>query len=125
MGRRPMAKTIALRDQIISVLRAEHPMPISTNDVLIKVANEGRNCNSVRTTDGTCHDWTGRWALRDGCPAWCWHSRVYPQLRALTALGLIEQVPMPEMLHAYWRYVETDDDAAMNATLAALEGVSE
>lgn len=130
MSRTPTARTVAIRDQILSILRAEHPLPITTNDILVKLANAGENCNSPRGrrrdvvakgAGATCHDWSGRWAGRDGCPAWCWYQPVYPQLVALMRLGLVERIRRDDHRSAFWRYVENDTDEQFNAIVDQME----
>jgi hypothetical protein len=115
MPRTASPRTVAIRDQLLAILRAEYPMPLSTNDILLKMANGGQNCDSYLSTDGRC-------ARPERCRAWCWYSRVYPQLVALINLKLVERIRPPEMRAAYWRYVPDDqDDGHFNAIINAME----
>lgn len=113
------ARTVAVRDTILAVLRSEWPLPISTGDVLLGMAGTGGGCNRPLQTDGQCQLLSG-----SSCRAWCWYSPVYAQLRALSRLGLVEQVRRPDMRSAYWRYVPDDQsDTYFNNVIDGLEDV--
>jgi hypothetical protein len=121
MARTPCARTVALRDQIVAILRAEHPLPIATMEILKRMANEGRNCGTdYNNPDLTCV--SNHWPPAE-CAGWCWHARVYSQLRAMVRLELVEHLSVPDMRCVYWRYVPTADDTAANALLDSLEDV--
>jgi hypothetical protein len=137
MSRTPSARTVAIRDQLLAIMRAaEHPL--STPQIHVRIATGGRNCN---TPNGQCRN-TGR------CPGRCWCTSgpqgppVYPQLCTLERLGLVARVHYanPDSItHAIpqgrlrqhlagadsravdWRYVDTAADTAVNALLDALE----
>lgn len=114
MSRTVTARTVAVRDKILAILRSEWPLPITTGAVLLGMAGARGSCNRPLRTDGECQ-------LRSGssCRAWCWYGPVYAQLRALSRLGLVEQIQQPDMRSAYWRYVPDDQsDAYFNAVLA-------
>lgn len=113
MSRTATARTVALRDQLRAILRAESPLPLSTNEVLLRIANGGKNCNSTFTDEHRCP--------REACSAWCWQSPVYPQLVALMRLGLVERIRPEGMRRAYWRYVgDHQADASFNAVIERL-----
>ena len=139
MSRRPATPTVAVRDQILAILRGADD-PLSTPQILIRMGNGGRNCNGPRP--GSCRS-------PGDCPAWCWSTPgphgppVYPQLRALERLGLVARAhyPNPDSIAkavaagnlnhhivdadprwVYWRYVDTDTDEVFNEVLRALEG---
>jgi len=121
MARTPTARTLAVRGQLLVILRAEHPLPISTSDVLLRMANDHRNC--TRRLDGFGNPTRGLCPYRppEKCRAWCWYDPVYPQLCALMRLGLVERIRRDGMRCVYWRYVETETDEAFNAIVDALE----
>ena len=94
MGR-PCARTVAIRDQILAVLRAEWPLPISTRRV----------CELLGANR---YDETGR--------------RVYPQLCALGRMGLVERIRLgAECRDVFWRFGGDPSDADLNAAVDALE----
>jgi hypothetical protein len=121
MGRTPSPRTIAIRDRILAILRANDPLPMSTPEVLRAMANRGTSCDSHLSTDGHCPP--RRWAPYDpqNCQGWCWHGAVYPQLRILAHLGLVEHIKVPGHLCVYWRYIDQESDAYFNAAIAAME----
>lgn len=87
----PMARTIAIREQLVTVL-ASAERPLTTGEIMIGLAEEGRRCDSSRTVQGGCaHGWADRYGST--CSGGCWHPRAYPQLRALERLGVISHVP--------------------------------
>lgn len=87
----PMPRTISLREQLVTVL-AGAERPLSTGEIMIGLAEEGQRCDSSRTVQGGCaHGWANRYGST--CSGGCWHSRAYPQLRALERLGVISHVP--------------------------------
>jgi hypothetical protein len=96
---RPSPRTVALRNQILKVLRtAEHPLP--TPEIFVRIADEGRNCNGLKGP--TCPDWNGRFGgVYNHCPAWCWETpgplgpQIRPQMVALERLKLVERVDYP------------------------------
>jgi hypothetical protein len=92
---RPGPRTVALRDQILAALRTEWPLPISTRRV----------CELLGAHR---YDETGY--------------RVYPQLRALARLGLVECVRLDrsEFRDVFWRSAEPTD-AELNALINATE----
>lgn len=116
MPRTLAPRTVAIRDQLLAILRAEYPMPIPTSDVLIKMANGGRNCDSYLSPDRQCDH---KHTPPPNCPAWCWHSRAYPQLVALVHLKQVERLRPDGMRCAYWRYVP--DGGEFDAIIAAME----
>lgn len=94
MGR-PGARTITIRGQILSVLRAEWPLPISTRRV----------CELLGAHR---YDETGH--------------RVYPQLRALDRIGLIECIRRePDCRDVFWRFLGDPSDDDLNAAVEATE----
>lgn len=138
---KPSTRTVALRNQILSVLRtAEHPLP--TPEIFVRIADRGRNCNG---NQGACPDWAGRsGGVYDHCPAWCWETpgprgpQARPQVLALERLGLVERVHYPNAdsitkavadgnVHAhiisarsgciYWQPLDVESDAYFNAAL--------
>lgn len=123
MSRHPTPRTIAIRDQVLAILRDAHPAAVSTPEVLLAVANGGAACNSyqARRGDGGCWRGWGQHPLAR-CMAYCWHGAVYPQLRALAALGFVEHVPEPQYRYVSWRYVQDDQsDAYFNKVLEGTE----
>jgi hypothetical protein len=111
MSRKPMPYTVAIRDRILAILRDEAPLPISTPRIRELMANGGQSCASYMSVDGTCPETAGT-----DCGGWCW-LLVYPNLRAMVELGLVEQVKVPNHRVVYWRYVEQETNAQFNAVL--------
>jgi len=109
MSRGPSARTVAVRRAILTVVRASGP--ISTPEVLVQMS-ESVGCNSYLSKP-VC-----RFAGR--CRAWCWYDPVYPQLRALAQMGLVEHLPRTrERRRAHWRYVDAETDDMFNSALDA------
>lgn len=115
MARTASPRTVAVRDQLLAILRAEYPMPLSTNEILVRISNGGRNCDSYLASDRQCDH---KYTPPPNCPAWCWHSRAYVQLTALTNINHVERLRLDEMRCVYWRYVP---DNETTAALAAWE----
>lgn len=117
MTRTVTARTVVVRHKILAILRSEWPLPTSTRDVLLGMAQAGGSCNRPLRTDGQCRSFA-----ESNCRAWCWYSPVYAQLRALSRLGLVEQVRRPDMRSAFWRYVSDDQsDTYFNSAVPYLE----
>lgn len=121
MASTPTPRTVALRDRILLILRDNWPLPISTREVLRAMTNGGNSCNSYNADRGQCPRPT---SLRpdEPCFGWCWQQAVYPQLRAMEHLGLVELVRIEGHRAVYWRYVEQETDREVDAILAAMEG---
>ena len=142
---RPAARSVALRTLIVSVLKAaEDPLP--TPEIIVRVADSGRNCNSPRGP--VCPDWSGRaGGVYPHCPAWCWETpgpkgpQLRPQLLALERLGIVERVHYPNRASiakavaagnvydhvmsartgcVYWQCVDNASDAYFNAVVDAI-----
>jgi hypothetical protein len=130
---RILARSVAVRDQLLAILR-ESDEPLPTPKILVRMANEGRNCNGPRRR--ACDRWP--------CRAWCWSTPgplgppLYQQLCALEKLGLIKRVQYPNaesiakavaagnvydhVMSAwprcvYWGYVDTETDTYFNGVL--------
>lgn len=139
MSPKPAIRTVAVRDQILAILR-EAADPLPTPQILVAMSNGGRHCNGPHNQE--CRSPGG------DCPAWWWCTPgphgppVYPQLRALERLGLVAraQYPNPDSIAraiaagnlyhhivdadsrcVFWRYVDTESDDALNEVLGALE----
>ncbi|UQX13658.1 hypothetical protein [Candidatus Mycobacterium methanotrophicum] len=115
VSRTVTARTVAVRHTILAVLRSEWPLPVPTGTVLLGMAEAIGSCNRPLRADAECR------LLSSGssCRAWCWYGPVYAQLRALSRLGLAEQIRRSEMPSAYWRYVPDDrSDSYFNAAVA-------
>ena len=90
MGR-PSPQTVALRDRIVTALRAEWPLPITTRHVCELLG--------ARRYDET------------GC-------RIYPQLCVLDRLGVVERIRVgPECRDVHWRFLGDPTDAEMDAAV--------
>lgn len=95
MGR-PSAQTVALRDRIVTALRAEGSTPTSTRRV----------CELLGARR---YDETGY--------------RIYPQLCALDRLGVVERIrPGGDCQDVFWRLLGDPTDAEMDAAVD-LDGV--
>ncbi|MET9263662.1 hypothetical protein [Amycolatopsis sp. NPDC004079] len=102
-----------MRRLLLAILD-EADRPVSTPAVLKAMARRA-GCNRPGTEpacpfDGDKHD---------SCPAWCWRQRVYPQLRALANIGLVQRIRVPDRRCMYWSRVDNETDAAMNRLLGA------
>lgn len=142
---RPAARSVALRTLIVSVLEAaEDPLP--TPEIIVRVADGGRNCNSPRGP--VCPDWSGRaGGVYPHCPAWCWETpgpkgpQLRPQLLALERLSIVERVHYPNAESiakavaagnvydhvigvrsgcVYWQCVDNASDAYFSAVVDAI-----
>lgn len=120
-------RTVALRDQILGILRAHHPRTVPTGVVLTELANNKAVCGDPAPGSTGCvrAEW-GHIRATDYCRAGCWYSRAYPQLVALTKLGLVERSwpegPKGGQRQTHWRYVHDDQsDAYFNTVVSAME----
>lgn len=111
MGRQPQSGTVAVRRRLLEIL-AQADEPMSTPDVLVAMSRRA-GCNDPDTTP-VC-----RFAgdPRGSCPAWCWQQPVYPQLRAMAKLGLVQRIRVPDHRCVYWQRVDNETDEAMNRLL--------
>jgi hypothetical protein len=111
MGRQPHAGTVQVRRHLLVIL-ADAGKPISTPDVLVAMSRRV-GCNNPETTP-VC-----RFAgdPRGSCPAWCWNRPVYPQLRAMAKLGLVQRIRVPDHRCVYWQRADNETDEAMNQLL--------
>ncbi|MCA2336858.1 hypothetical protein [Mycobacterium avium] len=93
MGR-PSARTVAIRDQILTALRTEWPLPISTRRV----------CELLGAHR---YSETGY--------------RIYAQMCALDRLGLVERIRRRDVVcrDVFWRFLGDPTDADLNAIVDA------
>jgi hypothetical protein len=113
--RQVQPRTIALRHQLLAALRNADG-PLSTNALCTLVARDGDNCGQF---DGRCASQIER------CHGGCWWTRVYPQLRALQRMGLVDWVHYPRPIRCtYWRYIEAETEEMFNAAIDAMDGES-
>lgn len=111
MGRQPQAGTVQVRRHLLVIL-AEADEPMSTPDVLVAMSRRV-GCNGTETKP-VCRFAGDR---RGSCPAWCWNRPVYPQLRAMAKLGLVQRIRVPDHRCVYWQRVDNETDEAMNNLL--------
>jgi hypothetical protein len=120
--RSPLPQTVALRDQILAILR-ESTAPRSTQEVQIELTAKGMNCNSRTMWWPSGCEWWAEYP-QTGCSGSCWGSSagggIYPQLRALCKLGLVEHIAADaDSRAARWRYLDQPEGlfAGGNATI--------
>lgn len=95
--------------RLLLAILDEADRPVPTPEMLAAMARRA-GCNG-QSAEPACPLAGG---AHDSCPAWCWHQRVYPQLRALANLGLVQRIRVPCHRCVYWRRIDNDTDEAMN-----------
>lgn len=116
MGRRPTAATVALRDQILAVLR-DRGAPITTDQV-VTLAHP-TFCTSA---DKQCVYLASPMNRGRGpCPGHCWKQRIYNSLRALERKGVVTCHRPRDMYSVFWSATGEPTDEQMNAILDAME----
>lgn len=108
-------RTADLRQRLVVILTAAD-RALTTAEILTRLADEGRQCNSSRAVRGQCaHGWANRYGAT--CAGGCWHPRAYPQLLALERGGIVSHVPRTDRSPcAHWWLKDSAENAAHGPT---------
>lgn len=108
------ARTRVLDDQILALLRSQHPLPMPTKRISEALAGERY------VSANPYHDWA-EWEAWRASPEGQWFvfamSATYRRLCALARRGDVEKLRIEDSPHAYWRAAE----AAASVDMAEFE----
>lgn len=112
--------TRGVRTRLLAVLADAYPDALVTNDVQRQLRVKfGCNHRYRRDNDDPQHvpaSIPHDCKFGDDCPGLCWYAQAYPQLRRLTAFGVVEWYPARTGGQpASWRLADPDTDDTATA----------